>query len=105
MIDNWLDYVRENSHAWVMLFRDNSGDDQIRAVRRAVSERAREVFAAFISSQPDSPVPAAQVEPTAEQLRSGLAGLALWWIDHPEVEKEVVLGVAERMSAGAFAPR
>jgi AcrR family transcriptional regulator len=105
VIDRWLDYVRENSHAWVMLFRDNSGDDEIRAVRRAVSERAREVFAAFISAQPDSPVPGAQVEPTAEQLRSGLAGLALWWIDHPQVEKEVVLAVAERMSAGAFAPR
>ena len=105
VIDRWLDYVRENSHAWVMLFRDNSGDDEIRAVRRAVSERAREVFAAFISSQSDSPVPFAQVEPTAEQLRSGLAGLALWWIDHPQVKKKVVLAVAERMSAGAFAPR
>jgi AcrR family transcriptional regulator len=105
VIDHWLDYVRENSHAWVMLFRDNSGDEEIRAVRHAVSERAREVFAAFIAAQPDSPVPPEQVEATAEQLRSGLAGLALWWIDHPGVEKRIVLAVAERMSAAAFSPR
>src|SRR5918997_1058135 len=26
ILDLWLDYVRENSHAWVMLFRDRSGD-------------------------------------------------------------------------------
>jgi AcrR family transcriptional regulator len=105
VIDGWLDYVRENSHAWVMLFRDNSGDEEIRAVRREVSERAREVFAAFIAGQPGSPVGPGEVEPTAEQLRSGLAGLALWWIDHPRVEKGVVLAVAERMSAAAFSPR
>jgi AcrR family transcriptional regulator len=105
VIDHWLDYVRENSHAWVMLFRDNSGDEEIRDVRRAVSERAREVFAAFIAAQPDSPVPPDQVEATAEQLRSGLAGLALWWIDHPGVEKAAVLAVAERMSLAAFEPR
>ena len=46
-------------------------------------------------------MPAEQVEPTAELLTSGLAGLALWWIDRPEVPKSVVLDVATRMSAPA----
>jgi AcrR family transcriptional regulator len=104
VVDRWLDYVRENSHAWVMLFRDHSGDEEIRAFRVAVSERAREVFASFIAAQPGSPIPSEQVEATAEELCSGLAGLALWWIDRPAVAKETVLAVAERMSAVAFAP-
>jgi AcrR family transcriptional regulator len=103
ILDEWLDYVRENSHAWVMLFRDHSGDAEIQAFRLRVSERAREVFVSFISSQPGSPVPPEQVEPTAEQLRSALAGLALWWIDHPEVPKAVVQAVAARTSAAALA--
>jgi AcrR family transcriptional regulator len=103
ILDEWLDYVRENSHAWVMLFRDHSGDAEIQAFRLRVSERAREVFVSFISSQPVSPVPPEQVEPTAEQLRSALAGLALWWIDHPEVPKAVVRAVAARTSAAALA--
>jgi AcrR family transcriptional regulator len=45
ILRGWLDYVRENQHAWLMLFRDSSGDDEIRLVRRRVSLRAREVLA------------------------------------------------------------
>ncbi len=102
ILDSWLDYVRENSHAWLMLFRDSSGDDEIRAVRRRVSLRAREVLAGFIAERG---TPAEQVEPTAEMLRSALAGLALWWIDHPDVPKPVLLEVAARVSEAATAGR
>jgi AcrR family transcriptional regulator len=101
ILDDWLDYVRENSHAWVMLFRDSSGDDEIRERRRQVSLRAREVLAGFIAE--GSRIPPAQVEPTAELLSSGLAGLALWWIDHPYVPKPVVAAVAGRISEVALA--
>jgi AcrR family transcriptional regulator len=103
ILDHWLDYVRENSHAWVMLFRDSSGDDEIRERRRLVSVRAREVLAGFIAERAGTRIPADQVEPTAELLTSGLAGLALWWIDHPEVPKPVVAAVAGRISEAALA--
>jgi AcrR family transcriptional regulator len=102
ILDRWLDYVRENQHAWVMLFRDSSGDDEIRAVRRQVTRRARRVLAAFIAARPGAAVPKEQVEPTAELLTSGLAGLALWWIDHPDAPKSLVMDVATRMSAPAL---
>ena len=36
-------------------------------------------------------------------LTSGLAGLALWWIDHPDVPKPVVAAVAGRISEAALA--
>jgi len=49
-------------------------------------------------------MPAEQVEPTAELLTSGLAGLAMWWIDRPDVPKSVVVEVAARMSAPAVSP-
>ena len=101
ILEVWLDYVRANSHAWAMLFRDNSGDDEIQASRLRVSVSAREVMAAFITARVGDRMPAPQVEPTAELLTSGLAGLALWWIDRPEVPKAVVLDVATRMSAPA----
>jgi AcrR family transcriptional regulator len=103
ILDHWLDYVRENSHAWVMLFRDSSGDDEIRERRRGVSLRAREVLAAFIGGQAGSRIPPEQIQPTAELLSSGLAGLALWWIDHPDVPKPVVAAVAGRISEAALA--
>jgi AcrR family transcriptional regulator len=103
ILDHWLDYVRENSHAWVMLFRDHSGDDEIRERRRGVSLRAREVLSGFIAERTGARIPPKQVEPTAELLTSGLAGLALWWIDHPDVSKPVVAAVAGRISEAALA--
>jgi AcrR family transcriptional regulator len=101
ILERWLDYVRENRHAWVMIFRDSSGDEEIRALRAEVNLRAREVLADFISDRGGARVPPEQVEPTAELLSSGLAGMVLWWIDHPEVPKPVMLEVAARMSAAA----
>lgn len=97
ILTHWLDYVRENSHAWLMLFRDSSGDAEIQAFRLRVSARARTVMAAFIAAQAGDRLPASQIEPTAELVRSGLAGLALWWIDNPETPKEDVLDVAVRL--------
>jgi AcrR family transcriptional regulator len=103
ILEHWLGYVRENSHAWVMIFRDSSGDEEIRALRRDVNFRAREVLSGFVSERAGDSFPSDQVEPTAELLSSGLAGLALWWIDHPDTPMEVVGAVAERISEGALA--
>jgi AcrR family transcriptional regulator len=102
ILERWLDYVRENQHAWLMLFRDSSGDHEIQAVRRRVSLRAREVVAGFVGQRTANRIPGDQIEPTAELLVSGLAGLALWWIDHPEVAKPVVVAAAVRMSEPAL---
>jgi AcrR family transcriptional regulator len=103
ILEHWLDYVRENQHAWAMLFRDASGDDELRRRRREVSVRAREVMAAFVAGVGGDRVPADQVEPTAELLTSGLAGLALWWIDHPDVPKSAMVDVAARLCVPAVA--
>jgi AcrR family transcriptional regulator len=102
ILECWLDYVRENQHAWSMLFRDRSGDEEIQDVRRRVSLRAREVLAEFIAERAEESIPRDQIQPTAELLTSGLAGLALWWIDHPEVAKPVLVDVAARMSESAL---
>lgn len=103
ILEHWLDYVRENQHAWAMLFRDASGDDELRRRRREVSARAREVMAAFVAGAGGDHVPADRVEPTAELLTSGLAGLALWWIDNPDVPKSAMVDVAARFCVPAVA--
>jgi hypothetical protein len=103
ILEGWLDYVRENQHAWLMLFRDRSGDEEIQRLRRRVSLRAREVLGVFIAEQAGSRIPAAEIEPTAEALRSALAGLALWWIDHPDTPKPVLVDVGARITRAAIA--
>jgi AcrR family transcriptional regulator len=103
ILEHWLDYVRENQHAWLMLFRDSSGDAEIQALRVRVSATAREVIAAFIAEQAGGRIPADQIEPSAEALTGGLASLALWWIDHPDVSKDVLVEVGARLSTAAVA--
>jgi AcrR family transcriptional regulator len=102
ILEDWLDYVRANQHAWLMLFRDSSGDAEIQGVRRRVSLRAREVLAAFIAERAAGAIPRDQIRPTAELLVSGLAGLALWWIDNPDVPKPVMLETAARVGEAAL---
>ncbi len=97
ILEHWLDYVRENGHSWKMLFRDASGGEEIRRRRTEVSIRAREVMAGFVAASAGDRIPDEQVEPTAELLVSGLAGLALWWIDHPEVPKATITDAAARI--------
>ncbi len=101
ILEGWLDYVRANSHAWLMLFRDSSGDHEIQQVRLRVSRTARDVLAAFIAHLRPG-LPSGQVPMTSEFLTSGLAGLALWWIDHPDTPKQAVLEVATRLSSAVL---
>ena len=102
ILEHWFDYVRENQHDWVMLFRDRSGDGEIQGLRLRVNARARDVIATFITEHAGGRIPGEQIEPTAEALTNGLAGLALWWIDNPEVPKDVPVDVGTRLVAAAL---
>jgi hypothetical protein len=50
--------------------------------------------------QPELSIPDEEVEPTAELLRSAMAGLALWWLDHPEVPRPVLVDLVTRTIRG-----
>jgi AcrR family transcriptional regulator len=97
ILEAWFTYVEEHGYAWRMLFRDSGGDAEIDAFRRANYDRAREVLAGFIRSQKG--IPKREVEPLAEFLRTGGAGLALWSLDHPEVSRATFVATAKRVLA------
>jgi AcrR family transcriptional regulator len=105
ILDTWFAYVEERPHAWKMLFRDTTGDEEIRAVRRGVQDSARAVLVGFLSAQPGAGLPREEIEPLAELLRTGMAGLALWWIDNPEVPRPVLVDATARLVGGLLAPR
>jgi AcrR family transcriptional regulator len=104
VLERWFAYVEERPHGWKMLFRDTSGDPEIRAYRVEVQATARAIIAAMIEAQANPALPREEIEPLAELLRTGLAGLALWWIEHPGVERAVLVEVASRVVAAALAP-
>lgn len=97
ILETWFDYVAEHGYAWRMIFRDSGGGSEIERFRSSTQERAREVLAGFIRSQKG--IPRAQVEPLAEFLRAGGAGLALWSLDHPEVSRATLVAAASRVLA------
>ena len=99
ILGRWLDYVRSHGHAWRMLFRDSSGGRPIIAFRLEVAATAREVLAGYLAGR----VAEKQLQASAEALRSGLAGLALWWIEHPDAAREDVLEVALRLARSVIA--
>lgn len=97
ILEAWFAYVSEHGYAWRMLFRDTGGDAEIHAFRRGNYDRAREVLAGFIAGQRG--IPRKEVEPLAEFLRAGGAGLALWSLDHPEVSRATLIATAKRVLA------
>jgi Tetracyclin repressor-like, C-terminal domain len=97
-------YVQERPHAWQMIFRDTTGGAEIQAARRQVQERARTVLADLLRAQPELTIPEQELEPTAELLRTAMAGLALWWQDHPEIPRAVLVELVTRMIRGVVQP-
>jgi AcrR family transcriptional regulator len=98
ILEHWLDYARANRHTWVMLFRDGGGGEDVRRLRLEVSARAQQLLGEFVKAR-GGRIPPEQVEPTAALLTSGLAGMVLWWADHPEAPKERLVEVALRVAA------
>jgi hypothetical protein len=41
-----------------------------------------------------------EAEPMGEAMRSALAAMALWWIEHPDVPREVPVRLFVRMAEG-----
>jgi AcrR family transcriptional regulator len=91
LLDLWLDYIEAHAYSWKMLFRDTGGGPEITARRGEVHAEARAVLVDLIRSLADKPVPRRQLEPLAELMSMGMAGLVLWWIESATVSRAAVL--------------
>jgi AcrR family transcriptional regulator len=102
MLDAWFEYVEEHPYAWRMLFRDTTGDPDIQAFHRELQGMQRAADVALLL-ETGLPIPAVQLEPLAEVIRSSLTGLALWWLDHPDVPRAVLVDATLRVCTGLLA--
>lgn len=102
MIDAWLAHIEQNPHAARLLFQpDMTGDPEVRAVQRELHGRQRAADVALLHEFAPG-LPKAEIEPLGEAIRSCLAGLALWWVDHPDVPRAVMLAVMMRVVDGVL---
>jgi AcrR family transcriptional regulator len=97
-LDAWARYVEEHPFAARMYFQDPSGDPEVRAAHAEVTGSARAALGAILGEQPGGAEIAGadelSLEMAAEVWRSGLTGLAIWWLDHPDVPRERIVQTA-----------
>jgi AcrR family transcriptional regulator len=112
-LDSWFSYVEEHPAAARMLFREPSGDPAAEAVHQEVAAQSRaRVMELFVAEPGSEGLTGSLAGPGLEMawvvLRGVLQGLALWWVEHPEVPREQVVATAinslwigfERAAAG-----
>jgi AcrR family transcriptional regulator len=97
-LDAWARYVETHPYAARMYFQDPSGDPEVRAAHAEVTAPARAALGAILAGEPGAAnIAGAEplaMEMAAEVIRAGLTGLAIWWIDHPEVPRERIVETA-----------
>ncbi len=95
----WAGYIEGHREETRMFFRETTGDPEAEAAYREVRDQARVALGMILAREPGAERLAGAadqeaIEMTAEIIRSGLAGLALWWHDHPHVPREQVVRAA-----------
>jgi AcrR family transcriptional regulator len=99
MIDAWFEHVEQHPDSCRLLFQDVTGDQTMRELQRELRRRQRAADVAMLREF-GPPLPEQQLEPLGEIIRSSLTGLALWWLDHPDVSRAVVVAAMLRMLGG-----
>jgi AcrR family transcriptional regulator len=97
-LDAWARYVESHPYAARMYFQEPTGDPEARAVHEQVRAPARAALAAILATEPGAERiaggDAVALEMAAEVMRAALAGLAVWWSDHPDVPRERIVATA-----------
>jgi AcrR family transcriptional regulator len=95
--DAWAQYVEANRFASRMYFLEATGDPQARAAHREIQAQGRAALSAILGQQPGAQRVARDgvgLEMAAETMRAGLAGLAIWWDEHPHIPRERIVETA-----------
>ena len=102
MLEAWFGYVQ--AHPFVrLLLQDASGDPEVAALVGELHDRQRAADVALLREFA-AHIPERELQPLGELIRSSLAGLALWWMDHPEVDRADVIAAMRRVVLALVAP-
>jgi AcrR family transcriptional regulator len=102
MLESWFKHVERNRDSSRLLFQDIVGDEDIRALQLELWRRQRAADVALLREFAPH-LAEADLEPLGEVIRRALSGLALWWLDRPEVPRQVVIDAMLRVARGIMA--
>ena len=94
-VDAFLGFVESRRGAFRMLFRD-AVEPEVAQVVASVQRQAAAAVAGLIATEPrtqrgDPERERQAVDMVGQQLTGAVQSLALWWGDHPEVPREVLV--------------
>jgi AcrR family transcriptional regulator len=95
-IDAWAGYVQEHPYVPRMFFSETTGSPEIEAIHREVQAQATVALGAIVGREAGLERSGGRLadEMAAEVMRAGLAGLAMWWSEHPGVPREQIVATA-----------
>ena len=95
-LDAWAAYVQEHPYVPRMFFSETTGKPEIEAIHREVQAQATAALGSIVGREARLERSAGPLgdEMAAEVMRAGLAGLAIWWSDHPDVPREQIVTTA-----------
>ncbi len=99
-LDAWFAYVESHPFAWRLLVRDTTGLAELEAHHRQMRAQARAVIGRLLIDHLS--VATTDAAPTAEFLRSAIVGVALWWLENPNVDRPEIAATAHRLICGAL---
>jgi AcrR family transcriptional regulator len=94
-VDAFLGFVERRGDAFRMLFRD-AVEPEVAEIVAGVQRQAAAAVAGLIATEPrttpESPERDRQaIEMVGQQLTGAVQSLAIWWGDHPDVPREVLV--------------
>jgi AcrR family transcriptional regulator len=95
-LDAWAAYVQDHPYVPRMFFTETTGDPEIEAIHHEVRAQATAALGVIVGREAGAAASADRLahEMAAEVMRAGLAGLAIWWSDHPDVPRERIVATA-----------
>jgi AcrR family transcriptional regulator len=103
MLGAWLDHARSNPAATRLLFTPIVGDREVGEAQRELYERQRATQAALLREFAPA-LGDEEIEPMAEMTRASLGALGLWWLDHPDADRELLVAPLLRMFEALIDP-
>lgn len=104
MAGSWLDYVEANPDGCRLLLGPPTGDEEIDALQAELRGRQRDADVALLRELVPH-LPEGELEPLGEAIRASLTSMGLWWLDHPDTRKQVVVDAIVRLAQGIAAKR
>ena len=103
MIDAWLEHIEQHPDETRLLFTPILGDPEVGRVQRDLHARQRATQVALLRELVPR-LEGPEAESLGEGIRSSLAGVALWWLDHPDVPRHIPARALLRLIQGILVP-